>query len=195
MAKKLGTLRIKDREFKVTDAILSGKIRRSGPIEWFLEVDTERTLYEGVGWSPRAFIEQYPSDVHSIDELIANPIVVKNGAAFCGHTIMPGGRLCCLQVFDTEYLDHTRIVFERTSRNRLKITWTAKCAVYRGEEFGANLDLKIETLIDFIGFSLDVTAKQEASDLLAKKFEPSGLYFHIEPGREGSYYLPHPSKW
>lgn len=194
MSKMLGTLCIKNREFGVTDATLSGKIRRSGPVEWFLEVVTEKKEVAGEFWSPVAYIEQYPSEARSMEDFIASPIVIKSGADFCGHTLMPGGRLCCLHVFEDNYLDRNHIKFERARGNRLKMVWSAKCAVHH-KEYGGNLDLQIETLVDFLGFSLDAEAKEEASTLLAKRFEPQGLSFHIEPGREGSYFLPVQGKW
>jgi|GEM_PF-4595615 len=195
MSKKLGTLSIKNREFQVTDATLSGKIRRSGPVEWFLEVVTEKKEVGGEFWSPAAYIEQYPSEARSMEDFIASPIIIKSGAEFCGYTLSPGCRLCCLHVFEDTYLDRNHIQFERSRGNRLKMIWSAKCAVHRNKEYGSNLDLRIETLVNFLGFSLDAEVKEEASTLLANKFEPKGLSFHIEPGREGSYFLPVQGKW
>ena len=61
MAKNYGSLQIKDRVFEVKDAILSGKLKRSGPIEWFLQVDAKEAKYGGILWSPRAYSDNYLS--------------------------------------------------------------------------------------------------------------------------------------
>ncbi len=61
MAKNYGSLQIKGHVFQVKDAILSGKLKRSGPIEWFLQVDAKEAKYGGILWSPRAYSDNYLS--------------------------------------------------------------------------------------------------------------------------------------
>jgi hypothetical protein len=192
---QFGILQIKDRRFNVTDATLSGKLTSSGPIEWFLEVETDGREHDEDLWDPKAYIEKYPAAVRSMDQFVTAGIAIKDGAEFCEHTILPGHRLCCLYVLEHDYLDDNQLQFKKAGGNQLKMIWTAKCAVYWVTDHGEKLDVRIESLVDFLGFSVDAEEEGEARKLLTAKFEPRGFEFHTEPGRKGSFFLPIPGEW
>lgn len=190
MPDKLGTLGIAEHTFTVIDATFSGKLARTGPMEWFIEVNTEEKECEGELCSPRAYLERYPSKARSMADFIASPIIIEDGAAFCDHHILPACRLCCLYVFEHNYLEGNHIQFKKGIRSGFKLSWTAKCAAHWMTEQGEMLDVKIKTDVDFLGLWLEADNERDSKKLLANNFEVKGLKFHKEPAQEGSYFLP-----
>jgi hypothetical protein len=195
--KKRGTLRIKDRDFTVRDATLSGSVHKKRPVEWYLSVRTDKAEVGGELWEPYAYLEQYTTkDASSIDELTERPFVIENGKRFCGNTILPGGPLCCLYVFEHEYLDENRIELRRAKGNQLDMRWTAKCAVHFDKKYGAGLELEIACLVDFLGFTIEAENRDAAARLLAaKELALPGFRFQARKKGQGPFLLPIAGKW
>jgi hypothetical protein len=188
---ELGTLRIKDLCFPVTDATLSGKLYSSKLMEWFLSIETRETQIDNESFSAKAYLEKFPSNAKSMDQFVAEPIVIKDGGEFCDRKILPACRLCCLYVWEHHFLDDNRIQLERWGTD-LKMIWTAKCTVRLNEEYGDNLPMKITTVVEFTGLWLEAENKRAATKLLANVFDDKGFKIHKEPGHEGIYLLPVP---
>lgn len=195
MATNLGTLSIGEHTFRIRDATVSAALPQKGPLEWFVEVVARPAKFGGEAWAPRAYIERYPSKAASMDELLSSPLVIRDGAAFSRNRLFPGSRLCCLYVFEHEHLKQSEVVFEKGRGNRLKLHWTAKCAVHFDREYDDNLDLRIETDAYFLGISIGAATEDQAYAALSRHFDCTGFRYHLERGQPGSYYLPIAGKW
>ena len=195
MRKRLGSLRIKDRQFDVKDATLSGRVNASGPIHWSINVETHGASFSRELWEPRAYIEQYRSSARSMDEFLGSPIVIKSGSDSGRQPILPGSSVACLYVFEHDYTNENSIHLTGNSENGLNMVWQAKCVVHWGKKYGEGLDLHIGTELEFLGFSVDAQDTVLAGGVFARSFQTDGFHLHLEPGHQGYFFLPIPGAW
>lgn len=192
MFNRLGTMRIADRKFKVIDATLTGRIGHESPVEWFLEVVTKEARYEGETRAPRAYLERCPSNACSMGQFLASPIVIESGADFCGHRILPDSRLCCLYLFEHDYLDDNLIRLARQRGNRLRLVWTATGGF---ADDGGRVDVKIEARVDFLGITTESPDQEEARKILLANFDLRDFHYVAPAGERVGFFAPLPGKW
>jgi hypothetical protein len=61
--------------------------------------------------------------------------------------------------------------------NGVGITWKAKCNVYWDEKYDSDLDLLIETPIEFKGVWFGRSSEYDAKLILTKAFDPSNFFY------------------
>lgn len=155
---------------EITDATISGFMRSDGIVEWDINIECGTIDVDGHESMPRLYIEKLKWDIHSIEELLNKSISINDGSEFCNNMILPGVPLCCLYVFEHDYINGNEINFY-SEEDELYIKWSG-----HSEEYEVNLD----TSIEFLGINLGDIEVEDAKKLL--KFDSAGLCFYKEDG-------------
>jgi hypothetical protein len=157
-------------ETEIADATISGFMQPDGSVLWDINIRCEEVEDDGISVNPRLYIEKLKWDVRSIKDFINHPILINDGAEFCNNRIMPGVPLCCLYVFEHDFINENKIHFYKEDDD-LYIKWSG-----HNKEYEVNLD----TSIEFLGINLGDIKINDARNLL--KFNSERLSFYREGG-------------
>ncbi|CAI6082637.1 hypothetical protein PAECIP112173_03638 [Paenibacillus sp. JJ-100] len=163
----------------IKDATLSGIMNSEGVIEWYINLECGSIQLHGHTTTPRIYLERFEWDIQFVGEITNKNIIIENGAHFSNHTILLGNRLCCLYVFEHEFLFDNQISFYLKDQE-LHVQWKAHNSNSVEEKYVIDIDTKI----DFLGLNLGNIELADAKEIL--KFNTSGLLFYEE---EGTLYL------
>jgi hypothetical protein len=175
-----GYLKIKDRTFAVAKAYVCGHVNTEG-LSWSVSVDCEDHDFDGETWSPRAYLESVPWNVRCVEDFKNTPIIIANGATFGDGLILPDSVLCCLYVFEHQFLRDSRTLLQKIAKNQFRMRWTAICDVFFDDEYNVDLPLQIETTADFLGLSTWERDESKARSHLARNFDDSEVVFDPTP--------------
>ena len=176
-----GYLKIKDRTFAVADAYVCGYVNAQNGLSWSVNITCEHQDFDGETWSPSAYLESVPWDVRCVEDFKNTPIIIPDGEKFGDGSILPDSVLCCLYVFEHEFLRESHTFLQKIAKNQFRIRWTATCDVFFDDEYNVDLPLQIDTTAVFLGLSIRERDESKARSHLARSFDDSELVFDPTP--------------
>jgi hypothetical protein len=171
--------RIKDRVFVVDSAFLFAEIRelteartmwgaRNEGIAWFVEVRSKENIAgENDGWEPYAeCICKFPRlPWQSIDGQ-----VLEWDDSWDEEM---GNQRSSLYLFDHCPIMNSRLEFSERRKTEFNLRWQGQCDLFWDEEYGENLELLIETKVQFIGIAVYKGDPSIARRMLSQFQNPS----------------------
>src|SRR5262249_34523894 len=127
-------LKIKDRTFAVASALVCGYVCAENGLSWTVDIECENRDFGGETWSPRAYLENVPWDVRCIKDFKKTPIIIPDGATFGDGSILPDSVLCCLYVFEHNFLRDSQTFLQKIAQNQFRVRWSATCDVFFNDE-------------------------------------------------------------
>jgi hypothetical protein len=174
-------LKIRDRTFAVEKALVCGYVGAENGLSWSVDIGCEGRHFDGETWSPSAYLENVPWGVRCVDDFKQTPIIIPDGETFGDGSILPDSVLCCLYVFEHNFLRDSHTFLQKIAKNQFRIRWTATCDVFFDDEYDVDLPLEIETDAVFLGINIQERDEFKARSLLARSFDDSELVFDPTP--------------
>jgi hypothetical protein len=169
--------KIADLKFDIQHATLDAFIDDIDfSVKWGIEIQTINKNISGHVWQPKAYSEiLMKTAAYEIKtwKQIIDKTISWNG---CYNEETEEYR-AALYIFEHEDIYDSVIKFTSLHGNGVGITWKAKCNVYWDEKYHSDLDLLIETPIEFNGIWFGKTSEDDAKLILAKAFDPAGFFF------------------
>lgn len=168
---------IADLQFDIQHATLDAFIDDSDfSVKWGVEIQAIEKNISGHAWQPRAYSEIIMKtaayEIKSWKQVIGKTISWDN----CYDEETEEYR-AALYIFEHEDIYNSVFKFNSLQGNGVGITWKAKCNMYWDEKYDSDLDLLIETPIEFNGIWFGRISEDDAKLLLEKALDPSDFFF------------------
>jgi hypothetical protein len=167
---------INSKTIEVLDATLSGVMNHEGCIEWYINIDCDSAEIDGINTSPGIYLERFEWGINCIEEITNKEINIEKGSSLSNDNLFPGESLCCLYVFEHQFLDENQISFYLKETD-LYVNWKAK----NSNKYSKRFEVDIDTKIEFLGINLGEAKDSEIVKKLIK-FDTSGLDYYQEDG-------------
>lgn len=171
-----GVIQIADLEFDVEKAFVCGFVCEE-ELSWDVDVDGTSRRIAGTTWSPRAYLESIPWNVHHSNEFAATPLSIEDGETFGSGMLLPDESNCCLYVFSHNFLRDSTTRLRKIDGNRFLVEWTAECDVFFDDTYDFDLPLSISAEARFIGLHIHEADEAVAREMLSKHFDDGEFEF------------------
>lgn len=168
--------KISDLDFSVESAVLDAFIDKEDmSLNWGLEIEAAQKIVDDQEWEPQATVEilckTKPGELKQWSDIAGKEVNWKE--AF-DEDDEPYG---ILYVFEHEPIYKSKIKLLQNGNGGIRIDWNAKCDVRWGQKYGTNLDLDINTKLNFKGILFGRKSEPQCKDMLAEFFPVEDFVF------------------